>query len=182
MRLAASGASRSGINQGMHMGHSSLVGIDPAPQEPAGRDTAALGPSDSSDTGSDVAGIDDMDDGDPNQPVDVAMNLDARQPLQSGDTLSGAGSDSAGTGERRSAASDSGREGADIGVDRIFDPADEMDDDEDPDLGFIDQLEATSTPQPGRPNPEPDTPAIPGEDEDDPLDDEDREERKPGRD
>ncbi|HLL12348.1 MAG TPA: hypothetical protein VK570_14900 [Rubrivivax sp.] len=163
------------------MGHSSLIGIDPAPLEPSGRDTAALGPSDSSDTGSDVAGIDEMDDGDPGQPVDVAMNLDARQPLQSGDTLSGSGSDSAGTGERRSAASDSGREGADIGVDRIFDPDEEIDEAEDADLAFIDQLAATATPQPGRPNPEPD-PADPGDGEEGPLDDEDREERKPGRD
>ena len=162
------------------MGHSSLVGIDHAPPEPAGRDTAALGPSDSSDSGSDMAGLD-QDDGDPGQPVDVAMNLDARQPLQSGDTLSGAGSDSSGTGERRSAAADSGREGADISVDRIFDPANEDLDLEDQDLDEIEQLEA-STPQPGRPNPEPDPPENPGEDGDDPLDDEDREERKPGRD
>jgi hypothetical protein len=164
------------------MAKSSILGGERAAIQPSGRGADLLGPSDSSDTGSDVAGIDDMDDGDPNQPVDVAMNLDARQPLQSGDTLSGAGSDSAGTGERRSAASDSGREGADIGVDRIFDPADEIDEDEDADLAFIDQLEATSTPQPGRPNPEPDPPGIPGEGEEDPLDDEDREERKPGRD
>lgn len=166
------------------MGHSSLVGIDPAPLEAPGRDTGALGPSDSSDSGSDMAGIEELDDGDPGQPVDVAMNLDARQPLQSGDTLGGAASDSAGTGERRSAAADGGREGGDIGIDRIFDPADEPDEDEDPDLAFIDQLDASSsmTPQPGRPNPEPDPPENPGDGEDEPLDDEDREERKPGRD
>lgn len=164
------------------MGHSSLVGIDPAPLEAPGRDTGALGPSDSSDSGSDMAGLDTMDDGDPGQPVDVAMNQDARRPLQSADTLDGSASDSAGTGERRSAAADSGREGGDIGVDRIFDPDDEIDEDEDPDLAFIDRLEATATPQPGRPNPEPDPPENPGEGEDEPLDDEDREERKPGRD
>ncbi len=164
------------------MGHSSLVGIDPAPLHAPGRDTGALGPSDSSDSGSDMAGIDTLDDGDPGQPVDVAMNLDARQPLQSGDTLGGAGSDSAGTGERRSAAADGGREGGDIGVDRVFDPNDEPDEDEDPDLAFIDRLDASATPQPGRPNPEPDPPEKPGDGEDEPLDDEDREERKPGRD
>ena len=162
------------------MGHSSLVGIDPAPLEAAGRDTGALGPSDSSDSGSDIAGIDEMDDGDPGQPVDVAMNLDARQPLQPGDTLGGAASDSAGTGERRSAAADGGREGRDIGVDRVFNPDSEIDEDEEPDPAFIDRLEAS--PQPGRPNPEPDPPDNPGEGEDEkPLDDQDREERKPGR-
>ena len=164
------------------MAHSSLLGVDYAAQEPPGRDTASLGPSDTSDTGSDVAGLDEMDDGDPNMPVDVAMNLDAPQPGQSGDTLYAASSDGGGTGERRSAASDSGREGADIGVDRIFNPDDELDEEEDPDLAFIDQLEATSTSQPGRPNPEPDPPGIPGESEEDPAADEDREERKPGRD
>ena len=163
------------------MGHSSLVGIDHAPLEPPGRDTGALGPSDSSDTGSDMAGIEDQDDGDPGQPVDVAMNIDARQPLQPGDTLSGAGSDSAGTGERRSAVSDGGREGADISVDRIFTPGEDGMEDDDQDLDVMDDLEA-STPQPGRPNPEPDPPANPGDDADEPLDDEDREERKPGRD
>lgn len=164
------------------MRHSSLVGIDPAPLEAPGRGTGALGPSDSSDSGSDMAGIDELDDGDPGQPVDVAMNRDARQPLQPGDTLGGGPSDSAGTGERRSAAADGGREGGDIGVDRVFDPADEPDEDEDPDLAFIDRLDASVTPQPGRPNPEPDPPENPADGDDEPLDDEDREERKPGRD
>ena len=68
-------------------------------------------------------------------------------------------------------------------ADRIFDPADEPDEDEDPDLAFIDRLDTSLvTPQPGRPNPEPDPPENPGDGEDEPLDDEDREERKPGRD
>ncbi len=165
------------------MGHSSLVGVEYAPLEAPGHDTGTLGPSDSSDSGSDMAGIDTMDDGDPGQPVDVAMNHDARQPRQPGDTLDGAGSDSAGTGERRSAAADGGREGGDIGVDRVFSLADEPDDDEDADLAFMDQLDtASATPQPGRPNPEPDPPEPPADPEDEPLDDEDREERKPGRD
>lgn len=64
--------------------------------EPSGRDTASLGPSDSSDTGSDVANL---------APDD------------------GHASDSGGTGERRGAAGDAHvDDAADIGVDRIFEP------------------------------------------------------------
>ena len=58
------------------MGHSSLPGSDRAAEEHAGRDTAILGPGDSSDTGSDMAGIGESDDGDPNLPVDLAMRDD----------------------------------------------------------------------------------------------------------
>lgn len=39
------------------MAHSPLLGTDSAPQEPFGRDTRSLGPSDISDSGSDLAGI-----------------------------------------------------------------------------------------------------------------------------
>jgi hemerythrin superfamily protein len=122
------------------MGHSPLVRIDRAETEPAGRDTAALGPSDSSDSGSDLAGFEALDVNDPSVPVDVALRDDVqRSPVP---TETQGDSDAAGTGERRSAASDaSAREAADISVDRVFDPANpDLDEDEDPDLGFVDRL------------------------------------------
>ena len=139
------------------MGYSSLIGTEYAAAEPAGRDVATLGPGDSSDTGSDMAGIDDSDDGDLGLPVDVAMRDDMPRPSIGSETLSGSASDAAGTGERRSAGLDAGeREGADIGVDRVFSldandqdasAADDMsedvlDDDEDPDLAFVDAAQA----------------------------------------
>ena len=156
------------------MGHSSLVGIDIAPLQAAGRDSDALGPSDSSDSGSDLSGSDELDTGDPGQPVDVA--------LERGDLLAGGGSDAGGTGERRSAAADGGRDAGDISIDRVFDPnAETGDDGDDPDLALVEAIEASSTPQPGRPNPEPDPPEDPSGPAEAPLDDEDREERKPGR-
>jgi hypothetical protein len=166
------------------MGHSSLVGIDPVPLIAEGRDSDALGPSDSSDSASDIAGITD-DDGDPSAPVDTILGTDAASATE---RMSG-GSDAGGTGERRSAAADGGREGADISVDRIMRAGDELaldddlelDDDADPDLAFVDRLEA-STPDPARPNPEPDPPEDPADPSQVPLDDEDRQERKPGRD
>jgi hemerythrin superfamily protein len=122
------------------MGHSSLVRIDRTQTEPAGRDTASLGPSDSSDSGSDLAGFEALDVNDPSVPVDVALREDVqRSPVP---TEMQGDSDAAGTGERRSAAADaSAREAADISVDRVFDPAHpEIDEDEDPDLGFVDRL------------------------------------------
>lgn len=132
------------------MGHSSLLGTDRAAEEPTGRDTAILGPGDSSDTGSDMAGIGESDDGDPTLPVDVAMRDDMPHAAMAPENLAGSASDSAGTGERRSAALDAGeREAADIGVDRVFSPngadngEDAFDEDEDPDLAFIDAAQAT---------------------------------------
>ena len=104
------------------MGHSSLLGIpdDDTPGAP-GRDTKTLGPSDTSDSGSDIAGIEDPDD--PNLPADVALEGDRSRPETSSDVLEAdLGTDSTGTGERRSAAGDAGREAADISVDRIEDP------------------------------------------------------------
>lgn len=91
------------------MARSSLLGIDAAPTEPEGRDKASLGPSDSSDSGSDVMGLDgDDDDADPGLPVDVALRDDQAAPLPLGESLpAGEG----GTGVR---------DGADIGVDRVF--------------------------------------------------------------
>ena len=103
------------------MGHSSLLGTEAPATEPAGRDTATLGPSDSSDSGSDLAGLDARSGSDPAVPVDVALR--AEHPLLPPDALDAAGSDAAGTGERRGI-DDAGvaREAADIGVDRIVTP------------------------------------------------------------
>lgn len=73
------------------MGNSSILGADRAPTYPAGRDSGALGPSDSSDSGSDMDRI--------------APEADT---------------DRQATGERASvAADDTAREGADISPDRI---------------------------------------------------------------
>ena len=110
------------------MAHSSLIGIDRAALEPAGRDIATLGPSDSSDSGSDMSGIDEEGGNEPTEPVDVALRGDAhRGSVETGD---GSASDSAGTGENRSAAGDAGGpDGADISVDRVFDASDENADD-----------------------------------------------------
>ena len=107
------------------MAHSSLLGIDDVPGSPPGHDTEALGPSDTSDSGSDVAGLADLDDGDPGLPVDIATDVDSEHPDTSFEALAdGSDTDSAGTGERRSAGGDAGlREGADIAPDRVvFDP------------------------------------------------------------
>ncbi|WP_457444525.1 hypothetical protein [Roseateles sp. P5_E4] len=93
------------------MARSSLLGIDSAAAEPAGRDKASLGPSDSSDSGSDVAGMDGEDDGtDPGLPVDVALRDDQVAPLPLGESLPSSEGE---TGVR---------DGADIGVDRVFTP------------------------------------------------------------
>lgn len=58
------------------MGHSSLVGIDKAPQRPKGTDEDALGPSDISDSGSDMQGTYTLPEADPGEPVDVTLNRD----------------------------------------------------------------------------------------------------------
>lgn len=98
------------------MARSSLLGIEPAPTEPEGRDTASLGPSDSSDSGSDLMGLDgNDDDADPGLPVDVALRDDQAAPLPLGESLPAS---EGGTGVR---------DGADIGVDRVF-SVDAMDD------------------------------------------------------
>lgn len=133
------------------MGRSSLLGTDTAASEAPGRDTAALGPGDNSDSGSDMAGIADDDGSDPGVAVDIAMRDDMPHSLQSADSLSSSSTDAAGTGERRSAGSDAGgRDGADIGVDRVFIPrelrgdGDEtLSEEEDADLAFVDEAEAT---------------------------------------
>lgn len=92
------------------MARSSLLGIDPAPTEAPGRGADRLGPGDSSDSGSDMAGLQD-DDADPGLPVDVAMRDDQAAPLPLGETLAAADDGDAGV-----------RDGADIGLDRIFTP------------------------------------------------------------
>lgn len=130
------------------MSRSSLLGTDHAPTEPAGRDTDTLGPGDSSDSGSDMMGLADLDDADFALPVDVGLREGRVHHDTSAESFD-AGSDAGGIGERRSAASDAGlREGADIGVDRIFsvgamgDLEVNVTDDEDPDLSFLDEAEA----------------------------------------
>lgn len=108
------------------MARSSLLGIDSAAAEPAGRDKASLGPGDSSDSGSDVSGLDGDDDGtDPGLPVDVALRDDQMAPLPLGESLA------AGEGETGV------RDGADIGVDRVLTPGDA--DDVDALLGAVDE-------------------------------------------
>lgn len=95
------------------MARSSLLGIGTAATEAPGRDKASLGPSDNSDSGSDVAGLGgEDDDTDPGLPVDVALRDDQGAPLTLGESLAAG---EGGTGVR---------EGADIGVDRIFSPGD----------------------------------------------------------
>lgn len=215
------------------MGHSSLLGTEDAPTEAPGRDTAALGPGDNSDSGSDMMGITEDDGGgDTELPVDVAMRDDHPHSLLS-ESTAGSTSDAGGTGERRSAGSDAGQEAADIGVDRIVSGPDlreigdeDLSDDEDADLAFVDEAQAgdpvededdldddgdaeeddpdaleeddnipkgrsaaparVHTPSPpGRPNPEPDVPApLPGDSDEEippPADEQDLEERRPGR-
>lgn len=126
------------------MARSSIRGTSPAPPQPAGRDTASLGPGDTSDSGSDMMGISDSDGGDPNAPADVGSRDDQSHSLLSPDGLNSP-SDAAGTGESRSAGADAGKQdGWDIGVDRVFTPDGEEDApaDEDPDLAFVDEAEA----------------------------------------
>ena len=89
------------------MAQSSILGGERAPVNPAGRDTDALGPSDSSDSGSDVQG---------------ERGFDALDPGQIGGDRAdlGTDSDALGTGERGSAVHDTDIvEGADIAPDRI---------------------------------------------------------------
>ena len=170
------------------MGHSSLLGIETAAPEPAGRDVGRLGPSDTSDSASDLAGVDPTDEF-------TATGIDADLPEEAPDI-----------GVDRI-----------IGAGETAGPEERLSDDEDPDLAFIDEAQAgepledeeaddvdgdgdgdghpevsaaAAIPQPGKPNPEPDAPTPPrhpGEDdvpvyeEDIPSDGEDPETRRPGR-
>jgi hypothetical protein len=121
MALAEQGAEPNRIPEEHTMAISPLLGTDHAPTPAAGRDSAALGPSDTTDSGSDVAGLD--DDLDPSGPLDAVSEPDSLRPMTSPETL-GADSDSRGSGERRSAGSDAGREAADIAPDTIQTVAD----------------------------------------------------------
>ena len=104
------------------MARSSILGTQPAPQEPPGRDTASLGPGDSSDSGSDMMGIADSGGGDANVPADFASGDAQRTTLLTSEALD-TPTDAAGTGETRSAGSDGGEnDGWDIGVDRVVTP------------------------------------------------------------
>ena len=91
------------------MSDSSILGGTPAPRRVAGRDTEALGPSDSSDSGSDVQGERPMPtrSDQPDEWGAVPVDVDAD-------------SDRTGTGERASATG-SVRQDADILPDRIVD-------------------------------------------------------------
>ena len=142
-----------------------LASIDTEADETSGRTDAHLGPSDSSDSASDLAGLDGMDDDDPNVPVDVALREDGRRSLSSAEAMNGAASDSAGTGESRSAGADAGVEAADVGVDRVFTPGRQhsgnADDDEDQDLGFMDPTDESGLQQPdGLQDEDDDVPAV----------------------
>ncbi|MGE5864721.1 MAG: hypothetical protein ACM32J_06450 [Rhizobacter sp.] len=106
------------------MAQSSILGGQRAPAQASGRDTDALGPSDSSDSGSDVQGER------PHQAADDA-NIGALPADLGSDT------DAAGTGERGAAFGDDALEGADILPDRIDAGADEASDLEVEDLGDV---------------------------------------------
>lgn len=73
------------------MAYSSILGADPAPSQPSGRDADLLGPSDNSDSGSDTVGTHEAH----------------------------ADSDAVGTGERGSVTPGDAVEGGDIMPDRI---------------------------------------------------------------
>ena len=98
------------------MSQSSILGGERAPQHAKGRDAEVLGPSDTSDSGSDIQGASrlktDAEEGD----------LGGATPID-GDS----DTDSMGTGERRSAVPGAGRDGADIGPDRIASSKDALD-------------------------------------------------------
>lgn len=125
------------------MARSSILGTSPAPQEPAGRNTASLGPGDSSDSGSDMMGIADSGGGDSNVPADFGPD-DLQRPVLLTPEALNSPADAAGTGETRSAASDGGEnDGWDIGVDRVFTPgAGEATGDEDAGLASVEEAEA----------------------------------------
>ena len=96
------------------MAYSSIVGADVAPQQPSGRESDLLGPSDNSDSGSDTIGTSE----------------------EHGD------SDSRGTGERGVVAGMDAREGSDILPDRVVNLSDaEVSLDELPELTNLDVSE-----------------------------------------
>jgi hypothetical protein len=101
---------------------STLDPDNPLPEPPEkGRDTGALGPSDSSDSGSDIAGA-------KRHEFDRDTELDEHA-LETGDAALASDTDRTGTGERSSAEGDSTRfDDTDINPDRVdipYDPGDE---------------------------------------------------------
>ncbi|HSI59216.1 MAG TPA: hypothetical protein VLA16_16765 [Ideonella sp.] len=97
------------------MAHSSILGGETAAEHASGKDTDALGPSDSSDSGSDVQGERAM----PTRP-------DRADELGAVTVDGGSDSDALGTGERGSAEGNDGPAGADILPNRIIDGLDEL--------------------------------------------------------
>ncbi|MEO8922974.1 MAG: hypothetical protein ABI330_09160 [Caldimonas sp.] len=98
------------------MSHSSILGGERAPQQAKGRSAETLGPSDTSDSGSDIQGA-------------TRLKTDAEEGEMGGATPidTDSDSDSGGTGERASAVPGAGRDGADIGPDRIARAQDALD-------------------------------------------------------
>ncbi len=98
------------------MSQSSFVGGGRAPQQAKGRGSDVLGPSDTSDSGSDIQSASRLKTDTEEGELGGATPIDA-----------GSDSDSMGTGERRSAVPGAGRDGADIGPDRIARSKDALD-------------------------------------------------------
>jgi hypothetical protein len=99
------------------MGNSSVLGVQQAPVRPSGVDADALGPSDNSDSGSDRIGADVAEGTDPlgvaGEPDDEAADISVDRVIgANGEDLAGAADD------------------------------EDLSEDEDPDLGFIDEAEA----------------------------------------
>ena len=117
------------------MAHSSILGGERAPRQAAGRDTDALGPSDTSDSGSDIQGEIGLE-----TPPPDADRLGADHTIKSSDT------DASGTGERASALPDElVRDGADISPDQLIDLVEQRDEAAlDEDLLLADELEDDS--------------------------------------
>lgn len=105
------------------MAHSNITGSDDIPTQAAGRSTADLGPSDTTDSGSDIVGaegvgMDTADDFDSGSTSD--SNRAAGAGLDIGDANLDSDSDSTGTGEYRAAGRDNAqREADDISPDQI---------------------------------------------------------------
>lgn len=99
------------------MSTSSILGAERAATFSSGRDTAALGPSDSSDSGSDVMGEFNRDESEQDL-ADLSTPLRADRDSTHQSFL-GADSDASGTGERGTAFREHLREAGDIMPDRI---------------------------------------------------------------
>jgi len=68
------------------MGHSSILGTDPAPMRPAGSSEDLLGPGDGTDSGSDTVGANRRPSANPSEPVDQILERDiAYAPIEGTD-------------------------------------------------------------------------------------------------